>query len=356
MAAGSTITGRAALAALVIAASVALAGCGGSDRTATNATTTARPAPVEPPTARTIRVALVIGPASGLRVPAGQGLQRAVRELGVEGRVVVSHGGDDERVLARTAAGGYDLVLAAGTTRKALDAAARSHPRVSFAVVDVSQASLPSRPANVRGLLFEEREAGYLAGYLAGLVGKEAAGARRIVGSVGGRRTPEVDRYIAGFQAGARAADPRVELLNAYTGGVGGRARCKELALAQIAQGAGVVFPVAGRCGLGALEAAGERSVWGIGVDVDRLALGPHMLTSATKNADVAVFLTIQAARDGRLAGGEDVVFGVASGGVGLGEISPLVAPELVVQVQQAQAALAAGRVADIPETPRTPG
>ena len=345
------MTGRTALAALVVAA-VAVAGCGGSVQTAA---TTAAPAPVEPPPARTIRVALVIGPATELQLLAGQGLQRAVRELGVEGRVVMSHGGDDGRVLARAAGDGYELVIAAGTTREALDDAARGFPSVSFAVVDVSQESLPSRPANVRGLLFEEQEAGYLAGYLAGLVGKEAAAARRIVGSVGGRRTPDVDRYIAGFQAGVRAADPGIELLNAYTGGVGDRARCKELALDQIAQGAGAVFPVAGRCGLGALEAAGERSVWGIGVDVDRLYLGPHMLTSATKNADVAVFLTIQAARDGRFAGGEDVVFDVASGGVGLGEISRLVAPELVVRVKQVQAALAAGRVADIPETPRTP-
>ena len=345
------MTGRTALATLVLAA---VTGCGGGSQSP--ATPGATPAPVEPATARTIRVALVIGPATELQVLAGRGLQRAVRELAVEGRVVLSHGGDDERVLARTAGDGYDLVIAAGTTRKALDGAARGHPRVAFAVVDVSQESLPSQPANVRGLLFKVQEAGYLAGYLAGLVGKEAAAARRIAGSVGGRRTPEGDLYIAGFQAGARAADPTVELLNAYTGGVSDRARCKELALDQIAQGAGVVFPVAGRCGLGALEAATERSVWGIGVDVDRLSLGPHMLTSATKNADVAVFLTIQAAREGRFAGGDDVVFDVASGGVGLGEISRLVAPELVARVQQVQAALAAGRVADIPETPRTQG
>ena len=337
----------------LVALVVALAGCGGGP---TTTTTAVRLRTADRPPAQTLRVALVIGPATEFRVLAGQGLQRAVRELGVEGRVVMSHGADDARVLARTADDGYGLVIVAGTARKALDDAARGYPRVSFAVVEVSQESLPSRPANVRGLLFKEQEAGYLAGYLAALVGTEAAAARRIVGSIGGRRTPGVDRYIAGFQAGARAVDPKIELLNAYTGGVGDRARCKELALDQIAQGAGAVFPVAGRCGLGALEAAKERSVWGIGVDVDRLSLGPHMLTSATKNADVAVFLTIQAARDGRFAGGEDVVFDVASGGVGLGQISRLVAPELVVRVKQVQAALAAGRVPYIPETPRTPG
>ncbi len=342
------MTGRTVLAVL---AALALAGCGAGGQPA--ARTAAPPTPVEPPVARAIRVALVIGPATELQVLSGQGLQRAVRELGVEGRIVLAHGADDERVLARTAGADYDLVIAAGTTRKSLDDAARRHPSVLFAAMDVSRESLPSRPANVRGLMFREDEGGYLVGYLAGLVSREAAAARQIVGSVGGRRTPEVDRYIAGFHAGARAANPAIELLNAYTGGVGDPARCKELALDQIAQGAGVVFPVAGRCGRGALQAAKERSIWGIGVDVDRLSLGAHILTSATKNADVAVFLTIQEAHDGRFAGGEDVIFDVASGGVGLGKISPLVAPELVARVKQVQAALAAGRVVEIPELPR---
>ena len=66
------------------------------------------------------------------------------------------------------------------------------------------------------------------------------------------------------------------------------------------------MFQVAGRCGLGALDAAKEKGVWGIGVDADQGYLGPHMLTCAIKRVDVAVFDTIKAAQDGTFKGGTD--------------------------------------------------
>src|SRR6266536_1932476 len=84
------------------------------------------------------------------------------------------------------------------------------------------------------------------------------------VGSVGGEKQPPVDRYIAGYQAGARKADPGVKLLNAYSQDWVDQAKCKQAALDQIASGANVVFQVAGGCGLGVLDAAKERRVWGI--------------------------------------------------------------------------------------------
>ena len=61
------------------------------------------------------------------------------------------------------------------------------------------------------------------------------------------------------------------------------------------------MFQVAGGCGLGALEAAGEKKVWGIGVDADQSAIGPQILTSAVKRVESAVFLAIKAAQDGSL-------------------------------------------------------
>ena len=77
------------------------------------------------------------------------------------------------------------------------------------------------------------------------------------------------------------------------------QAKCKEAALNQIANGAAVVFQVAGQCGLGVLSAAKEKKVFGIGVDADQGYLGKHVLTSATKKVDVAVFKTIEAAEVG---------------------------------------------------------
>ncbi len=80
---------------------------------------------------------------------------------------------------------------------------------------------------------------------------------------------------------------------------------------------------MAGGCGLGALDAAQQEGVWGIGVDADQAFLGEHVLTSALKRVDEAVFETIQAVVDGSFTGGGVTLFGLAEDGVGLGEFSP---------------------------------
>jgi basic membrane protein A len=171
------------------------------------------------------------------------------------------------------------------------------------------------------------------------------------VSTVGGQKIPPVDRYIAGFQAGAKAANPEIQAQNGYSQDFVDQAKCKEIALNQIARGSSVVFQVAGQCGLGALNAAKEKNVWGIGVDADQGYLGPHILTSALKKVDVAVFQTIQAVQDGSFSGGENTVFDVASGGVGLGEVSPDVPAGLASQVSEVQDKIASGEITDIPDT-----
>ena len=87
----------------------------------------------------------------------------------------------------------------------AMKAVAKQFPKTHFAIVDVSNAD-EGGLKNVEGLLFKEQEAGYLAGYAAGLAAKERGG--KAVSSVGGQKQPPVDRYIAGFQAGAKPPFP----------------------------------------------------------------------------------------------------------------------------------------------------
>ena len=89
----------------------------------------------------------------------------------------------------------------------------------------------------------------------------------------------------------------------------------------------------------------------GIGVDADQAYLGTHVLTSALKKVDVAVFDTVQSVQNGSFAGGENTVFDVASGGVGLGEIGDDVPTDIVSRVNEIQDGIAAGEIADIPET-----
>ncbi len=168
--------------------------------------------------------------------------------------------------------------------------------------------------------------------------------------SVGGYKIPTVDAYIAGYQAGARKADAGITTLNGYSSNFVNPAKCRPVALGEIGRGAGVVFQVASACGNGALQAAKEKGVWGIGVDIDQSSLGPHILTSAIKRLDVAVFSTVQALQDGTFKTGGDVVFSLRNGGVGLGKISPKVPGSLVRRVAAIRKQIIAGKIT-VPST-----
>jgi basic membrane protein A and related proteins len=278
------------------------------------------------------------------------GLQRAAKNLGVGTRVVESKSPADYIPnLSSLARQGYQLVIGVGFTEiQAMAAVAKQFPKTHFAIVDVSNAD-ESHLKNVEGLLFKEQQVGYLAGYAAAL----AANARgaKVVSSVGGQKQPPVDRFIAGYQAGAKAALPGIKTLNNYSQDFANQAKCKEIALNQIAAGSVVVFQVAGGCGLGALDAAKQKKVWGIGVDADQSFLGTHVLTSATKGVDQAVFLSIKDAQSGKFKGGRDAVYGLDQKGVGLGKFSPKAPKGLAAKVQQIKAKIIAGKIKNIPTT-----
>jgi basic membrane protein A len=253
---------------------------------------------------------------------ANKGMEDAKSQLGIEGRVITSDQNSDYVPnLSTLAQQKYDLVIGVGfLMADAVNTVAKRFPDTKFAVVDVSQASLKDKPTNVEGLLFSEQQAGYLVGYLAGLYAKE----KNIdtISSVGGQKIPPVDHYIAGYQAGAKAANPEIKTLNAYSQDFVDQAKCKEIALDQIERGSGVVFQVAGQCGLGALDAAKQESKQGIGVDADQAYLGSHVLTSATKKVDVAVLDTIKSVQDDQFDAGSDQLFDLKNDGVGIGKIS----------------------------------
>jgi basic membrane protein A len=262
----------------------------------------------------------------GFNALAYLGVKQAEREFGAKTAVLESKSAVDYIPnLTSLARRGYDLVIGVGYTEiAAMGAAAKKFPNTRFAIVDVSDNDLAGHPKNALGLLFREEQVGYLAGYLAGLEAKRLPGPD-VVSSVAGEKQPPVDRFVAGYQAGAKKADPGIQTVNGYSQDFSDQAKCKNLALNQIAAGSVAVFQVAGGCGLGALDAAKEKGVWGIGVDADQSFLGPHILTSATKRVDRAVFLAIKDVRDGTFRGGRDAVYGLKEGGVGLGKISPKV-------------------------------
>ncbi|MGH2994863.1 MAG: BMP family lipoprotein [Gaiellaceae bacterium] len=328
---------------LVLAA--AAAGCGGDDEAETTPADTG--AGTEP-AAEAIQVGLVtdIGGLNdrGFNSLANQGLEDAKSQLGVEGRVLESKSDADYIPnLSELGEGGFDLIISVGFLMT--DATAQAAPEFAdakFAIVD--SAFDPAIP-NAQGLLFKEQETGCLVGVVGALMSESGT-----ISTVGGQKIPPVDRFIAGYQACAKEVRPDIQLLNAYSQEFVDQAPCKEIALDQISKGSDVVFQVAGGCGLGALDAAKHEGVWGIGVDADQAFLGDHILTSALKRVDVAVFKTIEAVQNGTFAGAGVTSFGLAEEGVGLGKVSPEVPQEILDQVEAIQQRILSGEL-QLPET-----
>ena len=122
------------------------------------------------------------------------------------------------------------------------------------------------------------------------------------------------------------------------------RDSCKELALNQIAEGSQVVFQVAGACGLGALDAAKEKGVQGIGVDADQAYLGDQIMTSALKKIDEAVFTTVKEVQDGSFKAATDTIFDAKSNGVGFGKTND-VGAKYKAQVDEQLEKIKAGEI-----------
>ena len=281
------------------------------------------------------------------------GLQAAQKKLKVGGRVLESKSAADYVPnLSTLAQQGYDLVIAVGfLMTDAVDQVAKQFPNTKFAIIDVDATTIADKPKNVQGILFKEQESGYLAGYLAGLVMK-AKGGKQIAGTVGGLKIPPVDRYIAGFKAGLAKADPGATELNGYSQDFVDQAKCKEIALQQIAQGSQVVFQVAGGCGLGALDAAKEKG------DLGQSASTPTSRTSARRCSRARSRRSTRASTrrssgpwpaSTRAAGTSSSTS--TNGGSGIGKISPKVSKAIVAKVNLVQAQIKAGKIKNIPTT-----
>jgi basic membrane protein A and related proteins len=255
------------------------------------------------------------------------GLQRAQKQLDVQGRAYITNSANDRIPNLRTAAqSGYGLVIGVGFLMfEPLDKVSGAFANTKFAGIDVPYALLESKPKNVRGIQFKEQEAGYLVGYIAGLVVKDQRGPD-VISAVGANKVPAIVKFIAGYRAGAKRANRGVRVLVNYANDptFADQAKCKETTLDQIARGSKIAFMVAGQCGLGGLTAAKERKIWGIGVDADQSFLGKHILTSATKKVDVAVYDTIRAfkANPTGFRAGYDAIYSVKNNGVGYGKLS----------------------------------
>jgi basic membrane protein A len=278
------------------------------------------------------------------------GLQAAEKQLGITGTVLQSTSGADYVPnLTKLAEAGNNLVISVGfLMANATSQVAKQFPKVHFAIIDNDATTEPGKPKNIEGLLFREQQAGYLAGYLAGLYAKSKG--YKTISSVGGQKIPPVDHYIAGYQFGAKAADPGISTLNGYSQDFVDQSKCKQIALNQIQQGSKVVFQVAGACGLGALSAAQNAGIQGIGVDADQGYLGSYVLTSAEKRVDLAVLHAIGNLIHGQFVPAGNVFNDITNGGIGYGKIGPA-GQAFAAKIAAVFADMKAGKISNIPDT-----
>ncbi len=251
---------------------------------------------------------------------AWRGLDRAVRELGVDAEYIEpGEGSDRESGIRLLAAEGFDLIIGVGFIfSDDLYNIAREYPKTHFACVDYAKFDAHGfvvPPPNMVALKFREEEGSFLVGALAALVSKTQA-----VGFVGGMDIPLIHKFEAGYRAGAKYVCPTCRVLVGYAGVTGDAfknpAKGKELALAQYGAGADIIFHAAGTTGLGVFEAARETRRYAIGVDADPWDEAPgRVLTSMTKVVDVGVFDIVRRVRDGTWQGGV-LQFGLKEGGV----------------------------------------
>ena len=186
-------------------------------------------------------------------------------------------------------------------------------------------------------------EAAFLAGFLAARMEQPRPG-RDAVGVVAGYPIPAVQDFVIGFRAGARRASRLVRVFADYSYDFLDASRCGAIARRQIANGAGVLFNVAGACGLGTLDAARDRGAWGIGVDVDQSFLGPHILTSVLKDFEAAFVALFRRLKAGRLPAGNTVLTS-GQGAVGLGKISRRVPGPLRAELERLERRIASGAI-----------
>jgi basic membrane protein A and related proteins len=248
----------------------------------------------------------------GFNQLAYSGYTAARKEFGYKEKLIQTQSASDYVGNLTQAAQSADLVIAVGFLMdSAIDQVAKQYPTKKFAIVDGCATPLGKSDCevlpNVAPLSFKEQEAGCLVGAIAGQMEMDGKSkipkllGKNTISAVGGLSIPPVNKYIAGYKYCAQKVDPTVKVVLNYSQNFNDTAKCKDIATSQINQSqADIVFQVAGGCGVGALDAADQKGVFGIGVDKDQGSIHASVITSALKRVDTAVNSTIKDFQNGK--------------------------------------------------------
>ena len=268
-----------------------------------------------------------------------EGIQRWMKETGKKSmEFEVSNESQREQAIRRMAERGASPIIGIGFSQaSSIEKVAKEFPKLKFAIVDMV-VDLP----NVQSVVFKEQEGSYLVGVMAAKASKTGK-----AGFVGGMDIPLIRRFECGYVQGFKAAAPSGEVFGNMTGTTGAAwndpARGGELAKAQFARGADVVFAAAGGTGIGVYQAAKDSGKLAIGVDSNQNHLQPGtMLTSMVKRVDVAVYNIAKNHKPGV------TVLGLKEGGVDYAvdkHNAALVTPGMKEAVEKAKADIISGKI-----------
>jgi basic membrane protein A len=286
------------------------------------------------------------------------GLNKAKVDFKIQGDVVESKTGDEYIPnLTNFASKGYDLVIGVGfLMQQAIGTVAGQFPSVHFAIIDGAGTDAKGtdlKLPNVESLLFREQDAGAMVGVIAGMLEKNGKAPKNtgVISAVGGVSIPPVNKYIAGYKWAATMEDPSIKVLIGYSNDFTDPAKCKTVANAQIAAKSEILFQVAGGCGLGVLQAAGQAKVYSIGVDADQKDADPSVIASALKKVDVATYTAIKDVVNGTFQSGA-LTFSIANDGAGYALDNLTLPADIQTEVDNVLAKIKSGALtppADIP-------
>jgi basic membrane protein A len=237
----------------------------------------------------------------------------------------------------------YDLVIGVGFEQMpVVERVAKDYPNVNFVIID-GVIDLP----NVASLVFKEHQGSYLVGMIAAM--KSQSGT---IGFIGGMDIPLIHKFETGYEEGARAANPKINVIANYVGVTpaawNNPGQGKELAIAQIGKGADVIFTAAGNSGLGAFDAAEQNKKLVIGVDSNQNWVKPgYVLTSMVKRIDNAVYQIVKDRVEGTFKNGVHV-YGLENEGVGYAVDQyneKLIPPEVIQKVEAAKQDIIGGKI-----------
>jgi basic membrane protein A len=228
----------------------------------------------------------------------------------------------------------------------ALAEAARANPDVQFILVGAEGAPL----SNLASILFEEDEAGYVAGYIAGVITKSDK-----IAFVGAAPFDPIKRFEYGFSAGVADANKDAETLIAYVakeGDVNGlydRDKTNEAVTKLAKKGVDAVFIVSETGALGGYSAAEKMkiSIIGLGNDAGKLAPG-YVPASVIYRYDTAVKKIVADALEGKAVGGV-YLMSFENGGVDLSNLNSTLGAEAIRKITERKSLLARGKV-DFPD------